>query len=56
MIRTARLQALSTFLPESILSNETLAGLYPGWSAEKIADNYLRFIKVYDEAASSVNA
>ena len=25
-------------------------------SAEQIADNYLRFIKVYDEAASGVSA
>src|SRR5580692_1941929 len=38
MMRTARLQAISSFLPDTVLSNDTLAGLYPGWSAEKILE------------------
>ena len=37
-MRTARLKAISSFLPESVLSNDTLAALYPGWSAEKILE------------------
>jgi 3-oxoacyl-[acyl-carrier-protein] synthase-3 len=38
MMRTARLQAISSFLPDTVLSNDTLAELYPGWSAEKILE------------------
>ena len=38
MMRTARLRAISSFLPDAVLSNDTLADLYPGWSAEKILE------------------
>jgi len=38
MMRTARLRAISSFLPDAVLSNDTLAELYPGWSAEKILE------------------
>ncbi|HEX4197791.1 MAG TPA: ketoacyl-ACP synthase III [Caulobacteraceae bacterium] len=38
MMRTARLKALSSFLPETVLSNETLAALYPGWTPQKIVE------------------
>jgi 3-oxoacyl-[acyl-carrier-protein] synthase-3 len=38
VMRTARLQAIASFLPDSVLSNETLADLYPGWTPEKILE------------------
>jgi len=32
----ARIVAIETFLPDTVLGNEALAALYPDWSAEKI--------------------
>ncbi|HEY3696244.1 ketoacyl-ACP synthase III [Phenylobacterium sp.] len=37
-MRTARIQALSSFLPEAVLTNDDLAALYPDWSADKILE------------------
>jgi 3-oxoacyl-[acyl-carrier-protein] synthase-3 len=37
-MRTAKIAALASFLPDAVLHNDTLAALYPGWSAEKILD------------------
>lgn len=35
---TARLKDLASYLPESVLKNEELEALYPGWSASKILE------------------
>ena len=56
-MRTARLKAISSFLPESVLSNDTLAALYPGWSAEKILEKTgvrERHIAAPDETAADL--
>jgi 3-oxoacyl-[acyl-carrier-protein] synthase-3 len=37
-MRTARVQALASYLPETVLANEALAALYPGWTPEKIVE------------------
>ncbi|THD64090.1 3-oxoacyl-ACP synthase III family protein [Phenylobacterium sp.] len=37
-MRTARVQALASHLPDTVLANEELAALYPGWTAEKIVE------------------
>lgn len=34
----ARIRAIATHLPEAVLGNEELAGLFPGWSVAKIVD------------------
>ena len=37
-MRTAVIQAIEHHLPETVVGNEELAALYPGWSAQKILD------------------
>ena len=37
-MRVAAIQAIEHHLPEQRLTNEALAGLYPGWTAQKIFD------------------
>jgi 3-oxoacyl-[acyl-carrier-protein] synthase-3 len=37
-MRTARVAAIASYLPDTVLTNETLSALYPGWSPEKILD------------------
>jgi 3-oxoacyl-[acyl-carrier-protein] synthase-3 len=34
----ARIAAIATHLPDTVLTNQDLAGLYPGWPAEKILE------------------
>lgn len=36
-MRTAAIQAIEHHLPQTILTNDDLAAIYPGWSAERIA-------------------
>lgn len=33
---TATIQDIASYLPQTVLDNDTLAALYPGWSADKI--------------------
>jgi 3-oxoacyl-[acyl-carrier-protein] synthase-3 len=37
-MRTARVQAVASYLPDTVLSNEALSALYPGWTPEKIVE------------------
>lgn len=37
-MRTARVQAIASHLPDAVLSNDTLAALYPGWTQDKIIE------------------
>ena len=38
MMRKAKIQSISYYLPEEILDNETLVKKFPNWTAEKIAN------------------
>ena len=37
-MRTAKVSAIASVLPQGVLSNTELAAMYPGWSAQKIQD------------------
>lgn len=56
MIR-AQIAAIDYYLPEAVLTNEELAGLYPGWSAELVKKRtgiQIRHIAAPDETAADM--
>src|SRR5208283_1177957 len=56
MIR-AQIAAIDYYLPEAVLTNEELAKLYPGWSAELVKERtgiQTRHIAAPDETAADM--